>query len=293
MKHCNFFVAFIIVLTAIGSVRSQEVDVILIGGQSNATGQGYISNLPRSFEVDRSVMFYYSKYLNRGKGSEQWLPLCQASETDDKFGVELSLGTALQKYFPDRKIALIKHALSGSNLYSQWNPGNGETEAGEEYRKWLETVYQGLNKLKEKGFIPVIRAMVWQQGEGDAREIAGMENSRKYGENLRNLILRIREDLHAPGMLFVYGEVMPMAAERFPGRELVRKAQVLVAEDSRSQLSVKNAFWVEGDDLQMRRSDYHTPIPQDDVHLGTFGVLTLGERFAEVIFKNSGRIQKR
>lgn len=293
MKHCNFFVAFIIALTAIGSVRSQEVDVILIGGQSNATGQGYISNLPRSFEVDRSVMFYYSKYLNRGKGSEQWLPLCQASETDDKFGVELSLGTALQKYFPDRKIALIKHALSGSNLYSQWNPGNGETEAGEEYRKWLETVYQGLNKLKEKGFIPVIRAMVWQQGEGDAREIAGMENSRKYGENLRNLILRIREDLHAPGMLFVYGEVMPMAAERFPGRELVRKAQVLVAEDSRSQLSVKNAFWVEGDDLQMRRSDYHTPIPQDDVHLGTFGVLTLGERFAEVIFKNSGRIQKR
>lgn len=293
MKHCNFFVAFIIVLTAIGSVRSQEVDVILIGGQSNATGQGYISNLPRSFEVDRSVMFYYSKYLNRGKGSEQWLPLCQASETDDKFGVELSLGTALQKYFPDRKIALIKHALSDSNLYSQWNPGNGETEAGEEFRKWLETVYQGLNKLKEKGFIPVIRAMVWQQGEGDAREIAGMENSRKYGENLRNLILRIREDLHAPGMLFVYGEVMPMAAERFPGRELVRKAQVLVAEDSRSQLSVKNAFWVEGDDLQMRRSDYHTPIPQDDVHLGTFGVLTLGERFAEVIFKNSGRIQKR
>lgn len=293
MKHCNFFVAFIIALTAIGSVRSQEVDVILIGGQSNATGQGYMNNLPRSFEVDRSVMFYYSKYLNRGKGSEQWLPLCQASETDDKFGVELSLGTALQKYFPDRKIALIKHALSGSNLYSQWNPGNGEAEAGEEYRKWLETVYQGLNKLKEKGFVPVIRAMVWQQGEGDAREIAGMENSRKYGENLRNLILRIREDLHAPGMLFVYGEVMPMAAERFPGRELVRKAQVLVAEDSRSQLSVKNAFWVEGDDLQMRRSDYHTPIPQDDVHLGTFGVLTLGERFAEVIFKNSGRIQKR
>ena len=174
----------------IHSLAAQEVNVVLIGGQSNATGQGYVRNIPKSFQADTTVMFYYSKYLNQGEGGERWRPLCQASETWDKFGVELSLGTALQDYFPERKWALIKHALSGSNLYQQWNPGNREGESqGEEYAKWLQTVKQALQELKTKGYTPVIRAMVWQQGEADAREIAGMENSRRYGENLRNLIL--------------------------------------------------------------------------------------------------------
>ena len=30
--------------------------------------------------------------------------------------------------------------------------------------------------------------MVWQQGEADARDIAGMEQSRQYSSNLKNFI---------------------------------------------------------------------------------------------------------
>ena len=40
--------------------------------------------------------------------------------------------------------------------------------------------------------------MVWQQGEGDARDIAGIKNALSYGANLNNLIKRIRADLEAP-----------------------------------------------------------------------------------------------
>lgn len=270
------------------SHAEKEIDVYLIGGQSNTTGQGYMRNLPRSYKIDTSVHFYYSKYLNRGEGAERWRELCQASETPDKFGPEIGFGTALKKHFPNREIALIKHGLSGSNLYEQWNPGNREGhKQGTEYAKWIKTVKTALAQLKEKGYKPIIRAMIWQQGEGDAREIAGMENSRLYGVNLKNLILHIRKELNTPEMLFIYGEVMPMKAERFTGRELVRNAQIEVSEASCSELSVRNAFLVEGDDLQMRRQDYHTPFPSDDVHLGTFGILELGERFAKVVYDNS------
>lgn len=263
---------------------AQEVDVILIGGQSNATGQGYLVNLPNQFKTNEKVMIYYSRFLKNGNGADQWQPLCAASEDDKRFGVELSLGTLLQQNFPDKKFALIKHALSGSNLYSQWNPGNLPGEpVGEEYAKFIQTVEAGLKELKDKRYTPVVKAMVWQQGEGDARDIAGMDKSGKYGENLRNFILQVRKEFNSPGLLFVYGEVMPVAALRFPGRDVLRKGQVDVSEQAATPLSLPHAVLVEGDDLQMRRTDYRTPHPEDDVHLGTYGILQLGERFAKVI----------
>ena len=264
--------------------QAQVVDVFLIGGQSNTTGQGRVSNLPQSFVIDKEVMLFYSKFTNKGENSMQWMPLCPASESLDRFGFELSLGGALHRYYPDKKIAIIKHALSGSNLYAQWNPGNMPgSEQGAEYKKFIEPVHEGLKALKAQGYQPVIRAMFWQQGEADARELAGDANNKAYGKNLNNFIHQVRKDVSAEGMLFVYGTVLPLAAERFPGRELVKEAQRRVAEASHSELSVKNAILVEADDLQMLHSDYHTPYPADDVHLGTFGQLTLGERFAEAI----------
>ncbi|MBS7341991.1 MAG: hypothetical protein KIH02_02490 [Parabacteroides sp.] len=288
MEGCKKISLICIWLVFFNSLKSQEViDVFLIGGQSNAVGIGIINNIPESFRVDTTVLFYHSKYLNGGSGSECWKILSPASVKPEWFGVELSLGTKLKQYFPHKNIALVKHALSGSNLYEQWNPGNklGEKQ-GEEYVKWINTVQVSLRLLKEKGYKPIIRAMVWQQGEADARDIAGLSNSRKYGDNLRNFILQVRKDLESPNMLFVYGEVMPLTAERFPGRKLVRKGQIDVSEKSRSSLSVENAILVEGDDLQMISTDYHTTLPHDDVHLGTYGILTLGDRFAKVIFDN-------
>lgn len=277
-----------LLLLACGIMQAQKpVDIYLIGGQSNSTGQGRVSNLPQSFIVDKSVMLFYSKYTNQGEGSMQWQPLCPAAESKDRFGMELSLGNSLQKWFPERKIAIIKHGLSGSNLYAQWNPGNRPGEhQGAEYKKFIETVNAGIKALKEEGYAPVIRGMLWQQGEADARELAGEENNKAYGRNLKNFIEQVRKDVGCENMPFIYGTVLPLAAERFSGRGLVKEAQRLVSEAANSELSVKNAVLVEADDLQMLHSDYQSPDPKDDVHLGTFGLLTLGERFAKAIFEN-------
>lgn len=273
-------------LFACSAMCAQVVDVYLIGGQSNTTGQGRVSNLPQSFFIDQEVMLFYSKYTNNGENSMQWIPLCPASESKDRFGMELSLGGALRRYYPENKIAIIKHGLSGSNLYSQWNPGNQEgREQGPEYKKFIETVRAGIEELKNQGFKPVIRAMFWQQGEGDARDLAGEANNRAYGKNLNNFIHQVRKDVGCDDMLFVYGTVMPLAAKRFPGRDLVKEAQRQVAEVADSPLSVKRAILVEADDLQMLHSDYNTPSPKDDVHLGTFGQLMLGERFAKTVYQ--------
>lgn len=266
--------------------QQKEIDVYLVGGQSNATGQAYVKNIPASFKIDTRVRIYYSRFLNKGEGSEQWNPLCQASETKNKFGIELSLGTKLQSLYPKPQIALIKHALSGSNLYQQWNPGNRQKNIrGEEYINFIKTVKDAIISLKQQGYRPIIKAMVWQQGEADARDIAGMEQSRQYSSNLKNFIEQIRKEFNSENMLFVYGTVIPIAASRFTGRELVRKAQFAVSNNSNSEFSVNNALLIPADDLQMLSNDYQTPAPKDDVHLGTYGILTLGERFADAIYQ--------
>lgn len=175
----------------------------------------------------------------------------------NKFGIELSLGTKLQSLYPKPQIALIKHALSGSNLYQQWNPGNRQKNIrGEEYINFIKTVKDAIISLKQQGYRPIIKAMVWQQGEADARDIAGMEQSRQYSSNLKNFIEQIRKEFNSENMLFVYGTVIPIAASRFTGRELVRKAQFAVSNNSNSEFSVNNALLIPADDLQMLYNDY-------------------------------------
>ncbi len=268
------------------SQNKKAIDVYLIGGQSNATGQGYMKNIPSDLETDKSVHFFYSQYLGGGGTDMEWGPLCQASETPDKFGVELSMGTTLKKLYPDREIALIKHALSGSNLYEQWAPGKNKNDTanfGPEFKKFIHTVEAGLSELEAKGYKPKINAMVWQQGEADARDIAGVENNRNYGKNLHHFIKRIRKQLNAPKMLFIYGYVIPVPLVRFTGREEVREAQKYVDQDSGHKLASEKAFVIETDDLPLRGDEPDSPYPDDKIHFNTFGILELGERFANKI----------
>jgi hypothetical protein len=286
MKKFILVFALIFTGTISYSQKKKEIDVYLIGGQSNATGQGYMKNIPPDFEIDKSVKFFYSQYLGGGGTAMEWGPLCQASETPDKFGVELSMGTILKQLNPEREIALIKHALSGSNLYEQWNPGKNKNDTanfGPEFRKFIHTVETGLRKLEAKGYEPKIIAMVWQQGEADARDIAGKEISGNYGENLNHFIKRVRKQLGAPKMLFVYGYVIPVPLERFTGREEVREAQRNVDQNSGHKLAVKGAFVIETDDLPLRCDEPNSPYPNDKIHFNTFGILELGKRFANKI----------
>ena len=70
------------------SLHADEINVILIGGQSNATGQGYVNNIPPCFKTDKRILLYYSGSLKGVEPAEQLVPLSPASESPDRFGVE-------------------------------------------------------------------------------------------------------------------------------------------------------------------------------------------------------------
>lgn len=264
--------------------QKKKIDVYLLGGQSNATGQGYLKNLPENFQIDTSVLIFHSgtPHLNSGAQPYTWHPLRQASESPDRFGPELGFGNRIKELHPQKNIAIIKHAHSGTNLYEQWNPGLNKTDSlnwGPQFKEFVYTVTMALIDLRSGGYTPVIKGMLWQQGENDADNAAESVN---YGRNLSYFITRVRNQFDAPKMKFVYGYVYPPPNAGL-GRDIVRKAQHDVAQKSKTPLSVKRAIVVETDDLNHRANDPNSPHPNDHVHFGSIGTLELGKRMAEAL----------
>jgi lysophospholipase L1-like esterase len=259
------------------------IDVYLIAGQSNATGQGYMANLPKDFKIDQHVLLFNSglPHLNSGLAADVWLPLHQASESPDRFGPELGFGNRLRKLFPTHQIALIKHAHSGTNLYAEWNPGADSADTahwGPQFKTFVDTVTAGIRALRDKGYTPTIRGMIWQQGESDNTD----NHAGDYGANLAHFISRVRQQFSTPQLRFVYGYVYPPPCTD-QGRDLIRQGEHDVDQNSGSPLAVKGALLVATDDLSQRADDPNSPLPDDHIHFGTAGILGLGVRMADKI----------
>lgn len=283
LKTLLFSLIVLIFYKGASAQQKGTIDVYLIGGQSNATGQGYLRNMDDSMKIDTTILIFHSDkpYLNSGKQAFVWHPLSQTSESTDRFGLELGFGSKIRRIYPNRKIALIKHAHSATNLYRQWNPGkdkNDTTHWGIQFKVFVQTVDSGLNGLRRMGYKPVIRGMLWQQGENDA--ISKDSASIKYAQNLTHFIKRVRKQFNAPKMPFVYGYVLPPPNSGVD-RDLVRKAQHDIAQSSKTKLSVKNTFLIQTDDLSQRADDKNSPYPKDRIHFGTNGIWTLGVRMAD------------
>jgi hypothetical protein len=286
MHVVQFFVVPIVVAATAGAAAAapataRPIDVYLIGGQSNATGQGYMRNLPAGWVPDQRVLLFNSgrPHLDSGAAPFTWLPLRQASESPDRFGPELGFGNRIQELYPDRRIALIKHAHSGTSLYHDWYPGVDAADRvnwGSQFIVFVDTVDAGLKALREQGLKPTIRGMIWQQGENDTAD----GPSAAYGANLAHFISRVRAQFQCPDMAFVYGYVLP-PPNTGAGRARVRAGEKAVDQDSGDALSVRGAFVVNTDDLSQRANDPNTPYPQDHLHFGTAGMLELGRRMAD------------
>jgi hypothetical protein len=271
------------------SMDPLAADVYLIAGQSNATGQGYTKNLPNGFVAPSDVELYTSgpPHLDSGAAAGSWIALRAASESPDRFGPELGFGVELRKRYPSRKLAIVKHAHSGSDLHSDWAPGASSSDRsgwGPQYIAFVATVTPALAALRARGLHPMVRAMLWQQGENDA-DSPGAAND--YGKNLAAFIARVREQFDAPGMLFVYGYVLP-PPNTGPGRDAVRNGQAAVDEASGGALSVKGAHVIVTDDLSQRADDPGTPYPNDHLHFGSQGQLELGRRMASKVYEKLG-----
>lgn len=263
-----------------------EVDVYLLGGQSNMQGIGKLADLPADVPRKPAETFFWN-----GKAFEPLIVgTTRTANQPGEFGPEIGLATALPAN--DRGHYLVKYAASGMPLHHGWNaatwvgdppgpkrrtfyPGerHDDTNQGTLYREMLARFRAALAALQERGDTPVIRGFAWMQGEADAKH---GRSATDYAVSLRRLRDRLAADLGVESLPFVFGQVLPHepALPRFTHRQEIRAAMAAADQRSGRPEALPLARMVSTDGFGM--------LP-DTVHYDAAGQVALGRAFAAAL----------
>ena len=256
------------------ALNAGKVQVWLMGGQSNMRGHGNPVQItdPLLQSPQGDVMLWHNQHNEdvfwdagdpkditgvgpQGFGFEQLTWGGGRTETTQEggFGPELSFGRAVADVIPGQRIALIKHAIGGTNLYSDWNA----TTNGGDYLDFVETTHAALQVLTAAGLDYEIKGMLWMQGEADASPSA----SAAYKTNLQALIASVRQEFGVPAMPFVMGLTYSSSGVR-AAQLAVAAADPLVSAVDLSDLAATGL------------------VTYDNIHLNTASQLEFGRRLA-------------
>lgn len=179
--------------------EGRSVRVILLGGQSNASGCSRDDYLAKNVSAEKYAQYesgfdnVYINYFATGTNVSSAFVKCGAKqgEAGGYFGPELGMADKLNELYPDETFFIIKCAWGGSNLFNQWLSPSGEGRTGELYRQFVNCVNTSIEYLVSKNYDVKIEAMCWMQGESDSFSV---KNATDYAKNLENLIADIRAE---------------------------------------------------------------------------------------------------
>ena len=236
-----------IVLTVeapLGPSDIRRIQVVLLGGQSNADGRAAPAGLPTSpvnlQQPQDDVDFYENGSLTTLR------PFTE-------FGPEITLGRRLSDNLAidlKTRVAIIKNAAGGTDLSSDWVAGGDgtTTDDGPRYVTFQGTVNGGLAALAAaypNAAIEIV-GMLWVQGERDARTA----QAANYEANLTNFLADIRLT-YGSDLWFVVSRLSSsQTAINSGGLATVRAAQSAVAAaDPLTALLDTDGFGMKSDDL--------------------------------------------
>jgi len=147
-------ITFLLVLVVTSPAAGADLKVFLLGGQSNMDGRGATSGLPVALQSPQTDVLLY-------EGGT----LGDLQPGGSQFGPEVTFGRMIADARPGDDFALIKYAVSGTDLYGDWNPASGAA-----YNSFSNTVTNGLTALTNAGHTYEIVGMLWTQGENDAKD---------------------------------------------------------------------------------------------------------------------------
>ena len=176
----------------------KSVKVILLLGQSNASGSSIVSYLEKNSSSEDfarysagypSVLINYCIDDHNACSDGEYLKVdltCGAAE--GFFGPEVGMADALSSAYPDETVFILKYTMSGYSLHYHWLSAG---ERGSIYRAFLAFVTANMEHLADLGYDARIGAICWMQGESDTTEF----KAERYFENQKAFVSYLREDL--------------------------------------------------------------------------------------------------
>ncbi|MEZ6121770.1 MAG: sialate O-acetylesterase [Planctomycetaceae bacterium] len=268
--------------------RGDDVDVYLLSGQSNMQGSGRVDDLDASFRKPVENTFYWN-----GTTFELFHPgKTKLSGRDGNFGPEIGFVESLRDAKQTQPIYIIKFYRSGQPLDAGWNGGQwigdppgphratfypGTTQddpnRGRHYQDWMRMCEAAMEVLRGGGHMPVVRGVLWMQGEQDSKNEV---SAGRYAASLRDLRRRVSDDLKIDLVPWVFGQVLPHepALDRFTHRPQIREQMWRLDERSNCDEAT--------DGMRMVSTD-HLPLLDDTVHYASAGQIELGRRFASAM----------
>lgn len=300
------------------------LDVYILAGQSNAAGFTPVAGLYKGYTYGGTVdQEKLSEYEN-GYTDVLYYGVTQSADpaslntqlsyvhsglghAGSRIGPELGFAEAMSQYYGGDagKAAVLKYAVGATSLgnfqnstsdtYGTWMSPSMIEEYGKEnlclnagllYENLLVTVRMGLQAMIEAGYEPVIRGVMWMQGEADSTNQALAYD---YQKHLTAFINDLRGDLtelmtalditqDCSATPFVIGKI-GADLQNAAYEDVVREQMQMTAA------AMTNVRCAETEDLLV-------PDPNDnnDVwHFSAKGILAVGNRFAEMLAQETGK----
>ncbi|MCA8992368.1 MAG: hypothetical protein KDA88_10335 [Planctomycetaceae bacterium] len=264
-------------------VPQKPLDVFIVAGQSNSVGFDANPAELTPDEQDSKTMFWFRcgdpppdefdvrsdgwmhlQTQPRGNPDTRGVQQRQYGNfhfPDGGFGPEFGFIRTLRKSAPDANLAVIKSSFSGTSLINDWDPTSQDAK-GACYRALIEEVSTAVKQAEAQGYACRIRAMIWVQGESDAR----VDVTETYQSAILEMLASIREELDATELVGLLGVNTRFLAvdDITPGMQAVIAAQEGAAEQS------EHCLYVDLDGASLANK----------VHFDAAGTLEIGRRYA-------------
>ena len=264
--------------------QGQKVKVILLNGQSNASGVGSVHYLEEKsqstdyarFEdgYDNVMINFFSENGNYSSQGEFVKAKVGQGCAPDYIGPELGLADSLSQVFADELVIILKYTWGGSNLHTQWRAPSMPGPTGDLYTAFINFTSAHMNYLLDKNYDASIGAMCWMQGESDAY----LPYANDYKDGLSGFVTDIRADLGVfsgdDGIHFIDAGIYdsPLVDQC----EMINQAKRHVAA-----LSSKNHYF---DTIEAGLEYDKEPADNPDLaHFDALSTLELGRLFANEI----------
>lgn len=193
-------------------VIPELIDVFLVGGQSNAQGQGD-SSLSQTIEPGVAYQ-YYNSIFEEVLGD----PIGNATTGSawPSFAIKYNSITG-------RKVCFVPTGVPSSSQVAAADPGGGTWDTtGTLYGIAVAKLQEALVAISNAGYTSFLKGILWCQGEADAGAITATTiNKAQYKTALTTMIANFRTE---------FGSALPFLIFRTGGADTVGRTDVMAAQ---------------------------------------------------------------